>query len=213
VKKLVSLKKYWFLPLACLLLFAHPALCPGALAGSYGWHHWSSYDRYSYDRSNQHNMSGPTHPRSQALPNPRLTPGAINPAVTQANIHSTICVHGYTRSVRPPEQYTERLKRFQIREYGYKDRKLWHYEEDHLVPLEVGGNPTSPKNLWPEPYKVAGGWGAHIKDHLENRLNHMVCRGEISLAKAQRMIATNWIAAYKRLIAPHPLAHDPQDRY
>lgn len=173
------------------------------------WHHW----HHSHRRWHSHDGGGPMHPLSRALPNPRLTPGAINPAVTQADIHSTICVHGYTRRIRPPEAYTERLKREQIREYGYRDRKLWHYEEDHLIPLEVGGNPTSPKNLWPQPYRVAGGWGAHLKDHLENRLHYMVCRGEISLARAQRMIATNWIEAYKRLIAPRPLAHDPADRY
>jgi len=172
------------------------------------WHH-SWHDR----RWHKHGEGGPVHPRSEALPNPRLTPGATNPAVTQADIHSTICARGYTRTIRPPERYTERLKRRQIREYGYRDRKLWSYEEDHLIPLEVGGNPTSPRNLWPQPYHVAGGWGARIKDHLENRLNHMVCRGELSLARAQRMIATNWVDAYKRLIAPHPLAHDPADRY
>lgn len=83
----------------------------------------------------------------------------------------------------------------------------------HLISLELGGSPTSPRNLWPEPHKVEGGWGSHTKDRLENRLNHLVCRGEISLARAQRMIATNWVGAYKRLIAPHPLAHDPADRY
>ena len=67
-----------------------------------------------------------------ARPNPKLTPGAIDSRVTQANLGETICKRGgYTRSVRPPEQYTERLKREQIRQYGYTDYRLRDYEEDH----------------------------------------------------------------------------------
>lgn len=33
------------------------------------------------------------------LPNPRMTPGAIDPSVTQENIHKTVCVKGYTKTV------------------------------------------------------------------------------------------------------------------
>ncbi|OBS09684.1 hypothetical protein Thpro_022012 [Acidihalobacter prosperus] len=148
----------------------------------------------------------PVFPRRDALPNPRLTPGALNPAVTQANIHETICVRGYTRSIRPPERYTESLKRRQIREYDYPQdmNRLWFFEEDHLISLELGGSPSSPRNLWPEPHRVAGGWGSYAKDRLENKLNHLVCSGRLPLADAQRMIARNWISAYRRYIGPIP---------
>jgi len=54
----------------------------------------------------------------------------------------------------PPENYTHELKIEQIREYGYSDINLRDYEEDHLIPLELGGNPTDPKNLWPEPFET-----------------------------------------------------------
>ena len=137
-------------------------------------------------------------PIATALPDPALTPGATNPAITQANIHSTICRRGWTRTVRPPEAYTERLKRAQIRAYGYRDRRLRDYEEDHLIPLELGGAPASPKNLWPEPHVVEGGWGSYRKDRLENRLRWLVCRGRLRLATARRRIATNWINVYRR---------------
>ncbi len=50
------------------------------------------------------------------LPDPALTPGAINPDVTQANIGSTVCVRGWTKTVRPPASHTNRLKKFQIRQ-------------------------------------------------------------------------------------------------
>jgi hypothetical protein len=153
------------------------------------WHYWHHYRHYT-----------PTFPAADALPDATLTPGALNPAVTQGDIYSTICVRGWTRSVRPPERYTERLKREQIREYGYADRWLRDYEEDHLVPLELGGSPTSPRNLWPEPHHVAGGWNSYRKDRLENRLNHLVCRGRLSLRAARRAIARNWVAAYRRFM-------------
>lgn len=157
-------------------------------------------------RYDANGMTGPIHPLRDALPNPRLTPGAVNPDVepTPENIRRTICQRGWARSVRPPEDYTERLKRLQIREYGYSDRRLRDYEEDHLVSIELLGSPTSPENLWPEPHNVEGGWGSYAKDRLENRLNHLVCRGELPLADAQRMIATDWIAAYERYIGPTP---------
>ena len=87
------------------------------------------------------------------LPNASRTPGALNPAVSQATIHSTICVPGYTRIIRPPEKYTYALKVQQLHT-GYAvngDTATRDYEEDHLIALEIGGNPTSVKNLWPEP--------------------------------------------------------------
>lgn len=138
--------------------------------------------------------------RNPGLPNPALTPGATNPAVTPATIHSTICVPGYSSSVRPPESYTEPLKYRQL-DSGYAlhgDTYAGDYEEDHLIPLEVGGSPTSVKNLWPEPWNVT--WGAQRKDRLENVMHGLVCSGRVGLRAAQRMFATNWIAGYQRYV-------------
>ena len=144
-------------------------------------------------------------PASAALPNPRLTPGAIDPRGTQSNLRETVCRRGgYTRSVRPPESYTEPLKRRLIAEYGYTDRRMYDYELDHLVPLSVGGAPSDPRNLWPEPHHVLGGWGSYAKDRLELRLHDMLCRGEISLAAAQQAFAGNWITAYQQYVGQTP---------
>src|SRR6266566_1403060 len=55
-----------------------------------------------------------------------------------------------------------------------------HYEEDHLIPLAVGGSPRSPKNLWPEPYK--GKFGARVKDKLERFLQDRVGDGTVPLS-------------------------------
>jgi hypothetical protein len=128
-----------------------------------------------------------------ALPDPRCTPGARSPAVTQSDIDSTICVPGYTRTVRPRESITEPEKLDSMDAYG--DTGSPHdYEYDHLVSLELGGAANDPRNLWPEP-----GRSPNPKDRLENRLHELVCAGQLRLSAAQRQIAANWVAAYRRL--------------
>jgi hypothetical protein len=110
---------------------------------------------------------------------PRV-PGVLNPDVTQANIASTICVRGWTDTVRPPVEYTNELKLKQMRAYGERG-PLSGYQEDHLISLELGGDPVDPRNLWPEPYPRASD-----VDQVENELNAEVCSGKLSLADAQR---------------------------
>jgi hypothetical protein len=129
----------------------------------------------------------------EGLPDPKCTPGLADPRVTQDNIQLTICVSGYTAKVRPSSVYTRLLKQRQIKEYGYTDTNLANYEEDHLIPLELGGHPTDPLNLWPEP--LAGPNGALTKDGLENSLHSKVCSDVMSLAAAQTIIALNWRAS------------------
>ena len=106
-------------------------------------------------------------------PDPVRTPGATNPDITQENIRETICNPRWsTKSIRPEASYTHRLKIEQIDEYGYSDSRLKDYEEDHFIPLELGGNPTDPKNLWPEPFDTSiPDGGAHAKDKVENYLH------------------------------------------
>jgi hypothetical protein len=135
-----------------------------------------------------------------ALPDPTRTPGALNPEVTQATIRTTICVRGWTRTIRPPQSYTSALKRQQLREFGYTDRRMSDFEEDHLVPLGLGGAPYDPRNLWPEPRAIANGWNAAVKDELEATLPRLVCAGRVPLAEAQQAIARDWIAAYAHYV-------------
>ena len=132
------------------------------------------------------------------LPDHSLTPGAIDSSITQQNIDSTVCVKGYTKTVRPPASYTNKLKKRQIGQYGYDDRNPKHYEEDHLIPLSIGGNPTDPANLWPEPRRSE--WSAARKDDLEFTLYKMVCNNQIALKEAQAEISSDWIAAYKKYV-------------
>ncbi len=133
------------------------------------------------------------------LPDKDCTPGVIDLGVTQANIQSTICKSGYTKTVRPPVSYTDPLKVKQIEEYGYSDINTKDYEEDHLISLELGGSPTSEQNLWPEPYNIT--LGAREKDKVENYLHKQVCDGIITLDEAQKEIAGNWTQIYQKI--PH----------
>lgn len=131
------------------------------------------------------------------LPDKGCTPGDIDPKITQDNIQQTICVSGYTKTVRPPVSYTNNLKIKQIQEYNYSDTNPKDYEEDHLISLELGGNPTSEANLWPEPYNITN--NAREKDKVENYLHNQICSGKITLQQAQLQIANNWEEVYKNL--------------
>jgi hypothetical protein len=126
------------------------------------------------------------------LPDPRCTPGSIDPAVTQAGIGSTICKKGWTATVRPPESQTEHFK-YDVAYPAYGTPRSKRTELDHLVPLELGGS-NDATNLWPE-YPPT----PNPKDKVENALNRAVCDGRVSLAAAQQAIAADWLTAEKNL--------------
>ena len=132
------------------------------------------------------------------LPDPSCTPGALNPAVTPSTIDSTICAPGYSSRIRPPQSFTYDLKRSQMAAWGLAGSTS-QTEEDHLVPLSLGGAPSDSANLWPEPGGIP-----NPKDRLEYRLYRLVCDHALGLREAQRAIATDWITAYQRYIGPTP---------
>ena len=87
------------------------------------WHAYSAQKTESLYR-----RSGIAKDRSQSvhadlppgvLPRHQLTPGAIDPRVTQGNITDTICQRGCTKSVRPPFEYTNAMKHRLMRVYGH----------------------------------------------------------------------------------------------
>lgn len=126
-------------------------------------------------------------------------PGLADTRIRQSNVRTTICVPGYTATVRPNGYYTNKLKRAQMLKAGIVG-PMNDYEEDHIIPLALGGHPTSPRNLWPMPYK--GRFGARIKDRLEVKLRDEVCRGRITLREARRQIAGDWRPSYYYWIGP-----------
>ena len=92
---------------------------------------------------------GSCHVRGQypfTMPDLHCTPGALNPAVTQATIRTTICRTGYSSSIRPSTSVTEPEKLASIRAYGFH-QAAWSYEYDHLISLELGGAANDSRNL------------------------------------------------------------------
>lgn len=139
--------------------------------------------------------------------------GEINPAVTQQNIQKTICVPGWTATIRPPVSYTNHIKKNYLIALQYPDQNLSDYELDHLISLELGGNPTSTNNLWPEKYPVA-----RQKDQVEGYLHRQVCSGNITLAEAQQEISRDWYGVFltriNQKVGANPLDQfdDPDDQ-
>lgn len=104
--------------------------------------------------------------------------GVVDPACTLQQV----CTPGYTSTVRPPQRYTNQLKREQMLLRGLPGDP-GQYEEDHVIPLELCGAPRDPSNLTPEPWKAA-----RIKDVYETRFHRAVCAGTMRLKDAQRQI-------------------------
>lgn len=129
---------------------------------------------------------------SGMLPDRHCTPGAIDPAVSQSDLSSTICMTGYTTTVRPSTSQTTPFK-YGTEYPAYSISQGTASELDHLVPLELGGANDS-ANLWPETGSIP-----NQKDSVERALNDAVCSGQVSLAAAQLAIAVNWETAEARL--------------
>ena len=122
--------------------------------------------------------------------------GALNPDVTQDTIAQTICVAGYTKSVRPAASYTSDVKRMLVARAGMNPTIAQNYELDYIIPLALGGHPTDRHNIALQ--IVEGKNGARRKDRIEAKLQCLVCSGQVTIADAQREILTDWQAAYDR---------------
>jgi len=140
--------------------------------------------------------------KGEPLEDPKCTPGAISPAVTQSNLKSTICRKGgYTSGIRPSTSVTGKEKRLNAASYGFTGR-MGDAEYDHLISLQLGGDPNDYRNLWVEPADPGHKKGSGVnnaKDPVETKLHTAVCKGTVSLAAAQKAIVTDWTTALSRL--------------
>lgn len=137
-----------------------------------------------------------------ALPDTKETPGWVR----TTDIHDDY-VCGKTKETRKSTseiriQLTQKLKDNAYVRYHLKSKTdaqcngvKQHCEVDHLVSLELGGDPKDPRNIWVQPFE--GLWNAHDKDKLENELHRRVCAGTMDLVAAQTAIKTNWIKTYQ----------------
>lgn len=121
---------------------------------------------------------------------PDASAQATNPDVTQDTIAKTICVPGWTKTVRPSSSYTNRMKAKLVRENDVPGDQVGDYELDHIIPLSSGGATRDPRNLMLQPW--AGPQGAKAKDVQERRMQRRICSGAITLEAAQAYFITHW---------------------
>jgi hypothetical protein len=121
------------------------------------------------------------------VPDARLTPGAAV-LMNRRQVCSEVTANNKAVPVA--------LQRKVFEEYGIAGAEPRAYEVDYLITPALGGADDI-HNLWPHSYSATV-WNAQVKDALEDRLREMVCNGSLDLAEAQREIAGNWIAAYRK---------------
>lgn len=148
-------------------------------------------------------LSAVTGAAARDLPNAAQTPGAINPAVTPESMRTTICVPGWTKTIRPPTAYTNNIKKRLMAAARIPWSRRSAYELDHAYPLTLGGAPRDPRNLWLQ--KWTGRRGAHAKDRLEQELNRRTCRGALRLDQARGLIMPDWISGYRAIFGRHSI--------
>lgn len=124
-----------------------------------------------------------------ALPDPACTPGAV--MTTDLDV---IC----DESTRDRRHVDASVHKAAFTEYGFTfpPHAPGAFEVDHLIPLELGGD-NAITNLWPQPADPRPGF--HEKDHVEDYLHREVCSGAMPLDEAQRIIATDWLAVWRRI--------------
>ena len=125
-------------------------------------------------------------------PKPRfaITPGETHPITLEE-----VCL--YERAETISRDIPQDMQQRVFAAYGVKSPQKDQFEVDYLITPDLGGT-ESVRNLWPQPYSVR--WNARVKDKLEERLHELVCGHKLDLATAQRDIAVDWIAAYKKYV-------------
>lgn len=150
------------------------------------------------------------------LPDPKITPG-----LERATDKTDIYICGTTKGTRHSTKEIRKKLTQSIKEKVYVQYHLKSHTDgqcngvkqfcqvDHLVSLELGGNPDDLSNLWVQPYE--GEWNAHDKDRLENELHKQVCLGNMDLVDVQNRIKTNWIQLYKEVFKTQTPIHSGAD--
>jgi hypothetical protein len=129
------------------------------------------------------------------VPDPKCTPGAINPSLTLDVLKNpnfaTACVRD--KATQPIDKAAT-YRWYQIPKPTQNAGETQTCELDHFISLELGGADTL-DNIWPQ----CGPSGVTLdkrffkrKDTVENYLAKQVRDGKMSLTDAQKGIAADW---------------------
>lgn len=109
--------------------------------------------------------------------------------INDSNKSENICIHGFTKTIRPPVSLTNEIKHRKLEAAGMPfsaaDTKL-----DHKIPLALAGAPDDERNL-----VIQSNAESKDKDRVEVCLARTVCAGRITLEQAQLAIWENWRTA------------------
>lgn len=119
----------------------------------------------------------------------------LNANVRPETLAGTVCVRGYTGIIRPPQEYTGRIKMELLAARGLGPETAASFQLDHIVPLCLGGHPSDPANLQLQPFDEA-----KRKDKVEWTLCCLVCAGKLDLDTARRLIA-DWSGPEMQVLA------------
>ncbi|MEA2919778.1 MAG: hypothetical protein QOJ15_11859 [Bradyrhizobium sp.] len=129
------------------------------------------------------------------VPDPKCTPGAVNPTLTVTVLSDpdfkTGCVRDQATS---PEKKKETYTSYKVIEPKDNSGKNQTCELDHFISLELGGADTL-DNIWPQcgPKNVQlGQRNFKQKDMVEDYLAFLVKNDRMALADAQKGIAADW---------------------
>jgi hypothetical protein len=146
------------------------------------------------------------HSQGYSLPDPVVTPGAVNPNAVADLTGASHIVNGLEMNLCAKSFRSTFIRKTIVNFPGLKKKACAEYsvancdvsvEGDHLISIELGGCQDCLTNLWPQPMAEA-----KIKDHqVEDKLPGLVCSGKISLADAQRCLATDWVVCSQRIAA------------
>jgi hypothetical protein len=158
-------------------------------------------------------------------PNPTLTPGAINPEITQSNIAQTICHKGWKTGTERDKTTSEAQKEKTYKSYNitpppHDTGQDQECELDHLISLENGGA-DSIENIWPQ---CGPDWPTgprvpleqryfKMKDAVENYVHNGICLNvpdakfsegpkppsPLTLAQGQAILKGDWYACYEKM--------------
>jgi len=122
-------------------------------------------------------------------PDPDCAPGKINPAVP-GHTAQTVCSVSWVAAaatVRPSQTIEDEL----LIKYSLPGSPLT-YVVAQVVPVEDGGSPTSPENLYPLPLNGYG--GQKTRALVAGQLHDEICSHKITVAQAAKTLAGDWLA-------------------
>jgi hypothetical protein len=117
---------------------------------------------------------------------------ALNAAVSQDTLKSTICTGGYSQSIRPAQAEVKALKLKVMADAGKTLTDSSSFQLHRIIPMELGGSASDLSNLELRPLVFEkSALGIHLQK-TGSSLKAKVCSGKMSLADAQKEMLHQW---------------------